>query len=347
MLDRREVIEGCLLGCAVSDSICLPYEGISPRRLIKWVRFPLGHRFLFSHGMVSDDTDHSLFVAQSIARSPNDPERFAHLLAWRLRFWLLCLPAGIGLATLKSILRLWRGASPSRSGVFSAGNGAAMRSAIIGVIHCDDTDLRHRFTKASSVITHSDPKAHFGAQSVADIAAFLTRNGSRPNVHELEELLIEAGEGEDWEEAVRRTIDACQSEVIERAVTPEGLKRGVSGYILHTLPVAVAAWYINFGNFRKTIEAVVRLGGDTDTVAAIAGSLAGVTCARKGIPEEWVAGIIDRPHSVEYIGKLAATLSDGDGNNRNTEFFWLLLPRGILFTVVVLCHGLRRLLPPY
>ena len=345
MLDRREVIEGCLLGCAVGDSICLPYEGVSPRRLIKWVRLPLGHRFLFGHGMVSDDTDHSLFVAQSIARSPNDPERFARLLAWRLRFWLLCLPAGIGLATLKSILLLWCGKSPFRSGVFSAGNGAAMRSAIIGVIHCNDADLRHGFTKASSVITHSDPKAHFGAQSVADLAALLTRECSRPTVPELERLLLDAGDGKDWEQAVSRTIDACQSGIIEKAVTPEGLKRGVSGYILHTLPVAVAAWHINFGNFRNTIEAVLRLGGDTDTVAAIAGSLAGVTCVRKGIPEEWISDIIDRPHSVEYIVKLAETLSDG--SECNTGFSWLLLPRGILFTAVVLVHGLRRLLPPY
>jgi ADP-ribosyl-[dinitrogen reductase] hydrolase len=270
MLNRREVIEGCLLGCAVGDSVCLPYEGISPRRLSKWLQLPLRHRFLFGRGMVSDDTDHSLFVAQALAIAPNDPERFARLLAWRLRFWLLCLPAGIGLATLKSILRLWLGASPSRSGVFSAGNGAAMRSAIIGVIHCDDTDLRHRFSKASSVITHSDPKAQYGAQSVADLAAFLTRNGSRPTVHQLERLLLDVGEGEEWEEAVLRTIDACQSGVIQQAVTTNGLKLGVSGYILHTLPVAVAAWYINFGDFRMTIEAVVRLGGDTDTVAAIA-----------------------------------------------------------------------------
>ena len=345
MYDKREIIEGCLMGCAVGDSVCLPYEGISPRRLVKWVRFPLRHRFILGRGMVSDDTDHSLFVAQSLARSPNDPERFAHLLAWRFRLWLLCIPAGIGLATLKSILRLWFGKSPFGSGVFSAGNGAAMRSAIIGVIHCNDDYLRREISKASSAITHSDPKAQFGAQSVADLAALLTRTFSRPTVPELEKLLLETGEGEGWREAVSLTINACKSGVIEKAVTLEGLKHGVSGYILHTLPVAVAAWYINFGDFRKTIETVVKLGGDTDTVAAIAGSLAGVTCGRKGIPEEWIARIIDRPHSVEYIEKLAATLSEG--RQCNTGFSWWLLPRGILFTAIVLVHGLRRLLPPY
>jgi ADP-ribosyl-[dinitrogen reductase] hydrolase len=345
MKDRQNSLEGCLLGCAVGDSICLPYEGIGPRRLGKMIKLPLRHRFFFGRGLVSDDTDHSVFVAQSLARHPNDPERFARALAWRLRFWLLCLPAGIGLATLRSIVRLWCGVPPSRSGVFSAGNGAAMRAAIIGVLHAGDRDLRQRFIKASSVMTHSDPRAEFGAQVVADLAAFLTSNGTRPTVAELGEIFHRAGEGGDWRETVRRTLDACLSGDLEDAVTPEGLKRGVSGFVLHTLPVAVAAWFIHFGDFRKTIESIAVLGGDTDTVAAIAGSLAGISCTKKGIPEDWITGLVDRPHSVAYFSKLAETLDEG--RCHDTGFSWLLFPRGICFTALVLSHGFRRLFPPY
>lgn len=345
MRDRRTVIEGCLLGCAVGDSICLPYEGIAPRRAGKMIKLPLRHRFFFGRGFVSDDTDHSIFVAQSLARNPTDPEQFARALAWRLRFWLLCLPAGIGMATLKSILRLWCGVPSSRSGVFSAGNGAAMRSAIIGVVYSEDPDLRHRFTRASTILTHTDPKAGFGARVVADLAACVSRDGTRPTPSMIEEILRDAGEGDEWAEVVQSTVEACRSGEIRDAVTAEGLKRGVSGYILHTLPVAVAAWYIHFGNFRKTIEAVAMLGGDTDTVAAIAGSLAGISCTRDGIPSGWISGIIDRPHSVAYISELAEALDNAQAGN--TGFSWLLFPRGVLFTVIVLGHGFRRLLPPY
>ena len=345
MLDRRTAIEGCLLGCAVGDSICLPYEGIAPQRVGRMLKLPLRHRFFFGCGMVSDDTDHSVFVGQCLARNPTDPDQFARSLAWRLRFWLLCLPAGIGMATLKSILRLWCGVQFSRSGVFSAGNGAAMRSAIIGVVHSEDSDLRHRFTQASSALTHSDPKAEFGARAIADLAACVSRDGTRPPISKLEEILWDAGEGDEWRDTIRRAVAACRSGEIRDAVTSAGLKRGVSGYILHTLPVAVASWYIHFGDFRKTIEAVAMLGGDTDTVAAIAGSLAGISCARDGIPNDWVTGIIDRPHGVAYISELAETLASGQTGN--TGFSWLLFPRGILFTVSVLCHGFRRLLPPY
>ena len=345
MSHRRAALEGCLLGCAVGDSICLPYEGLAPRRAAKVLRLPLKHRLIFGHGMVSDDTDHSVFVAQSLARNPVDPDGFVRCLAWRLRLWLLCLPAGIGMATLKSILRLWCGVSSSRSGVFSAGNGAAMRSAIIGVFHSEDDDLRYRFTQASSAITHSDPKAGFGARAVADLAAAAARNCNQIPVSRLEEILIGAGEGDEWRETVQRTVNACRSRKIEEAVTPLGLKRGVSGYVLHTLPVAVAAWHIHFGDFRTTIETVVKLGGDTDTVAAIAGALAGISCAKEGIPDDWIDDIMDYPHSTAYISKLAETLDSGQ--TVDTGFSWLLFPRGVLFTLTVLWHALLRILPPY
>ena len=54
--------------------------------------------------MISDDTEHTLFVAQALLAHPNDPAAFQRCLAWKLRLWLLGLPAGIGFATLRSIL---------------------------------------------------------------------------------------------------------------------------------------------------------------------------------------------------------------------------------------------------
>jgi ADP-ribosylglycohydrolase len=220
-----------------------------------------------------------------------------------------------------------------------------MRSAVIGVVYSEDPDLRHQYVQASSLITHSDPKAAFGARSIADLAAAVSRGGKRPAVSEIEEILNDAGDGDEWREAVERTVAACRSGRVEAAVTPSEMYRGVSGYILHTLPAAVAAWYIHFGDFRKTIETVSMLGGDTDTVAAIAGSLAGISCSKDGIPDEWLAGIIDRPHSVAYISSLAEQMAVGETGN--TGFSWLLFPRGILFLIAVLFQGFRRLLPPY
>ncbi|HIF05444.1 MAG TPA: ADP-ribosylglycohydrolase family protein [Gemmatimonadetes bacterium] len=58
-----------MLGTAVGDSIGLPYEGLSRGRAEKLLGPPDRHRFFFGRGMVSDDTEHTCMVAQSLIRS--------------------------------------------------------------------------------------------------------------------------------------------------------------------------------------------------------------------------------------------------------------------------------------
>lgn len=321
---------GCLLGCATGDAIGLPFEGMKRERVSKyWPEGdPLKHRFIFGCGMLSDDTDHSIFVTQAMRKHPSDPDAFARCLAWRLRFWLLCLPAGIGFATLRGILKLWLGFPPNKSGVFSAGNGPAMRSAVIGAFFADDPELRRAYVTASTKVSHSDPKAKFGAQAIAEIAAL----GDKPTIDELRQLLNQISDRDDWREVVTRIIADCES----GKLTHDN-PRGVSGYVYETVPVAIVAWYLHHGDFRQTVESVIRLGGDTDTVAAIAGALAGASSGESAIPTNWLDGLSDFPHSRNYMTKLAAA------NPAPLRFSAWLFPRGVIFTILVLGHGLRRL----
>src|SRR5271170_3707275 len=156
--DLQDRFAGLLLGTAVGDALGLPAEGLSRGRIQRMWRGQWRHRFLFGHGMVSDDTEHTLFVAQALLTHPDDVSAFQRCFAWKLRLWLLGLPAGIGLATLKAILKLWLGFSPDRSGVWSAGNGPAMRSAMIGAYFVDDAQKRRAFISAATRLTHTDPK---------------------------------------------------------------------------------------------------------------------------------------------------------------------------------------------
>src|SRR5687768_9956005 len=112
--------QGAILGTAVGDAIGLPREGLSARRAQRiFGGAPLQHRFILGRGMVSDDTEHTCMVAQALLASNGNPSGFARSLAWRLRFWLLGLPAGVGKATAIAIAKLWIGFSPFRSGVWS------------------------------------------------------------------------------------------------------------------------------------------------------------------------------------------------------------------------------------
>src|SRR5262249_38292973 len=129
VMDRVDRLSGVLLGTAVGDALGLPREGLSAQRASKLYGLaPLQHRFCFGRGMTSDDTEHACMVAQSLLSAPDNADAFIRSLAGRLRIWLVGMPAGIGWATLRAILKLWMGFSPRRSGVLSAGNGPAMRA---------------------------------------------------------------------------------------------------------------------------------------------------------------------------------------------------------------------------
>src|SRR5688500_19116405 len=96
---------GLLLGTAVGDSLGLPREGLRPDRAARLFRGPLRQRLVLGRGMLSDDTEHDCMTAQSLLVAGHDLDRFARVLAWKLRWWLLGLPAAIGLGTLRAIMR--------------------------------------------------------------------------------------------------------------------------------------------------------------------------------------------------------------------------------------------------
>lgn len=175
--DKRRSIVGCLLGCAVGDALGLPYEALSRKRQLKLYPEISGHRFIFGHGMISDDTEHICMAAQALIISAGDPEQFSTSFTRRLRWWLLSLPPAIGFATLRAILKLWIGFPSNKSGVFSAGNGPAMRSAILGVCYGHDLRQLRKLVKACTRVTHTDPKAEWAALAVA-IASHLASSGA-------------------------------------------------------------------------------------------------------------------------------------------------------------------------
>ncbi len=276
-----------------------------------------GHRFFLGRGMTSDDTEHTCLVAQALIASGGDVDAFTRSLAWRLRFWMLGLPAGIGVATLRALIKLWIGFPPSRSGVFSAGNGPAMRSAIIGVWYADQPEKMRALVRASTRLTHTDPKAEVGALAVA-IAA----SGVDP---------------EEFPE-VRKSVAA--GETTEAFAASLGLERGVTGYVNHTVPVALHACLRYPNDFRAAVLAVIRCGGDTDTVAAITGAILGARLGESAIPAEWLSTLAEWPRTVAWMRALGAGQPVGVSPLS-------ILARNLFFLVIVLLHGLRRLFPPY
>ncbi|MBL9147519.1 MAG: ADP-ribosylglycohydrolase family protein [Phycisphaerae bacterium] len=342
---------GSLLGAAVGDAVGLPYEGLTPARAAALLGEPDRLRLVWGRGMVSDDCEHACLTAAALARSGGDVDRFTRELGRQLRWWFAALPAGVGLATARACLKLWLGASPHTSGVHSAGNGAAMRAAILGAT-ITDRDRLARLVDASSRTTHRDERALDGALVVA-AAARLAASGAL-DASELARDLAEYRRPQD--DAFARLLDDAFRSVEAHEPTlafaaRHGMARGVSGFIVHTVPVAVHAALSHPRDVRNAVMACVRCGGDTDSTAAIAGGIVGAQSGPDGVPDDWLAALWTAPRSLAWMRALAAAATEAA---RNAEpepvpsFAWPLVPlRNAAFLGVVVLHGLRRLLPPY
>ncbi len=349
---QADAVAGAILGCAVGDAMGLPYEGLSRRRGIRLLGEPGRHRFLLGRGMVSDDTEHTCMVGLALCEHPEDADAFARAFARRLRGWLLGLPAGIGFATLRAIVKLWLGFSPARSGVFSAGNGPAMRSAILGAA-IDDVESLTRFVRAATVVTHSDPKAFQGALAVA-LAAWCARRGINEPSSFLMHYRKAAGEStkNDFSSlllAVEKSVTTAQS-TLEFAIQL-GCGRGVSGYIYRTVPIALHCWLSHPRHYRDAVSEIIRCGGDTDTTAAIVGAIVGSGVGREGIPAAWREGLWEWPRSRAWMEGLAVAVAQAIQTGKTARPPGVLpgvgLARNAVFLAVVLIHVARRLLPPY
>jgi ADP-ribosyl-[dinitrogen reductase] hydrolase len=354
-LTIEKSITGCLLGTAIGDALGLCCEGLSKKRLKKMYPDMNKYHFFFNKGMISDDTEHTCMVAQAILDANGDPEEFQASLSGKFRFWLLGLPAGIGMATLKAILKLWAGFPPGKSAIFSAGNGPAMRSAIIGVYFADEPGLMHKFVSISTRITHSDPKAEFGALAVALAASLAAKNKQVDPDNYLTELLKILPEGaEEFIVLLRNAIESVKNQqTTEDYVAAMGLEKGITGYIYHTVPPVIHCWLNNQNNYKEGIKQIINCGGDTDTTAAILGGIIGASTGTEGIPEEWLRGLFEWPRSVKWMEELGFKLAKSKDNRVGIISKSLEIPvigiflRNIFFMIIVLLHGFRRLLPPY
>ena len=308
------------MGTALGDALGLPCEGLSSRVIAR--RFaPLDHFALIGDtGFVSDDTEQSALIAQALCERGDE----AMLRNFRrsLLGWFLRLPFGIGVATIRASVRLLLGLK--RSGVYSAGNGAAMRSAIIGVCF-DHRPERTRIARLLAEVTHTDPRAVEAAVFCADVAA----NEPTPIQYVNEPTLRAA--------LLKATALAHSTDSVEAVATV----LGTSGFVLQSVPFA---WFCfqRFGASFNAVQQAISAGGDTDTNAAIVGAWVG-SRAPHVLPGELIERLAPGPFGPRHLRALAQALAEGAEAPR---FAWpLALLRNVALFPVVLAHGFRRLIP--
>lgn len=360
---RADQITGVLLGTAVGDSLGLPREGLSPARARKlYGSPPLQQSLILRRGMISDDTEHTFMAAQSLLQAPTDSTAFGRAFGWRLRFWFLALPAAIGWGTLRACVKLWLGFSTHKSGVYSAGNGPAMRAPMLGAALNDDTEQLKSYTTVSTLITHRDPRALAGAFAIALCARYATNTpvGQVKASTLLNELRACIEDKELLAAFLLVESQLAKDSSPADFANAMGLQKGITGYMPHTVAACLYCWLKYPSDFRAAVEAVISLGGDSDSTGAIVGAIAGAHLGASQIPPEWVENILEWPRSVPVMRALGTELACQFAAKselitpRPPVAKWLLrtnwaavFVRNMVFMVIVVVVALRRALPPY
>lgn len=165
----------------------------------------------------------------------------------------------------------------------SLGNGSAMRVSAIGWAFNTVEDVL-REAERSAAVTHNHPEGIKGAQSVA-LAIFLARTGVGKEDIRRE---IETRFGYD----LRRTLDEIRPTYQWDSTSPGSVPESIIAFLEST-------------DYESAVRNAVLLGGDADTMAAIAGSIAEAFFG--GVPEGIVAEVRTRlkPELLDVVEKFA------------------------------------------
>ncbi|HPA15141.1 MAG TPA: ADP-ribosylglycohydrolase family protein [Desulfobacterales bacterium] len=234
---------------------------------IKTTSFPLFSNF----SRFTDDTVLTVAVADSILRKIDYATSFKH-------FGKRYPHAGYGGAFFRWIHST--GTQPYNSW----GNGSAMRVSPVGFAFKTIDNVLGE-AKKSAEVTHNHPEGIKGAQATA-LAIFLARSGKSK-----EDIRIEIGDRFAYD--LHRTLDEIRP----------GYRFDIS--CQGSVPEAIIA-FLESDNFEDAVRKAISIGGDSDTIACIAGGIAQafyktvpkeiVSETRKRLPNEFLI-VLDRFHS--------------------------------------------------
>ncbi|WP_256295942.1 ADP-ribosylglycohydrolase family protein [Haloarchaeobius salinus] len=295
--------EGVLLGLACGDALGRPVEFRSAGQIASahgTLTEMVGHgTWNQPAGTITDDTDQARCIARSLVECGRfDPADVAD----RFVAWYESGPFDIGGMTRRSIERLQGGEPWDEAGQTvwedshegaNAGNGSVMRCPPLAVAFADDPETLDRTSRDSSRITHADPRCTAGCVVLNRTIAGLLRDD--------EESLAAALDATEIPEELAAALHP-----VARGDTVDDLS--TSGYVVHSLQTALHDG-LRGESAEDAIVTAVNRGGDTDTVGAIAGAVAGARFGADALPSRWLAEIDEEPE----LRRLAGALDGWDG----------------------------------
>jgi ADP-ribosylglycohydrolase len=304
----RDRARGAMVGLAVGDALGMPTQYF-PRDVIR-ARYGLIDDFHpgpddndLSRGVpaghVTDDTDQAVILGELIVegRGSVDVLEFSRrLIAWEAEMRSAGSLDLLGPSTLKALKLVAEGASPDVTGRWGDTNGAAMRITPIGVAVpaaplarlIDATELANR-------VTHNTGIAIAGASAIAAAVSSGVQGGSFASSIELAITAARLGQsrgeymaGADVADRIEWAIGLVDGKSPEEALDVIYSLVGVGVATQEAVPAALAIASMFPTNAWEACRHAASLGGDCDTIAAMAGAVVGAHAGASSIPERIV-----------------------------------------------------------
>ena len=329
-------ILGGLIGAAAGDAMGAATEGRTYHQILSY----FGHEVIDFEkppmdtfgagnvpGQVTDDFSLAFFIAKHIVNDNHGEvdEKVVQnaLIDWSEHAVFFDRFAG---PTTRLAIKRYKGEKVERSGgvelvTRQATNGAAMKISPIGLLNAGNIDGAIRDAAKVTMVTHDNYLAVSGACAVAAaVSCAVQSNADFFDV--LEAGYYGAAEGERIGKKIAR--DVAGPSVIRKmklAVeiglgdgTPHdkmidiGEKIGTGLHISEAVPSAFGILAANRGSAMETIIASVNVGYDTDTLATIAGGIAGALQGKDAFPTHFLS-VLESANHLE-IEKLAQQITD-------------------------------------
>ena len=297
-----DAVHGCLLGGAVGDALGAPFEGLWSSSIPQTTALLQEYEEYegFPRGQFTDDTQLVLATVGSIV----DQRAVVYQdIANRIsELWPNEIIGPGGACTIAAMnfrrTRDWR-----RSGAPAghAGNGAAMRTAAVGLVFVNDPSALPMVVANISRITHKDPLGIAGGIAVSRASLELAIN-TRIDSDAL--IRVIAADVAPFSEEFARAIKGLTSILnrddddvrlaLSSSLNPSyefDTKSIITPYVVPTVLAALWTTLRNLDSWPNGVATAIQWGGDTDTLASIVGSLLGSHLGWTAIPKHLVTGV--------------------------------------------------------
>jgi poly(ADP-ribose) glycohydrolase ARH3 len=297
-----EQFAGCLLGLAVGDAVGAPFEGLAADSIF-WGYGRLGE-LTRNDGdetlYYTDDTEMMIGLAETLAehgRIVEEPLCRAFAANYHPE-------RGYGRGARLVLEAMadggdWRHVASSHLPGGSYGNGAAMRVAPVGLLFSSDLDRAMEEARLSALPTHVHPLGIEGAQLLA-VAVALALRGPPLDRKALYQELRRRASSEEFHWHLRVAARLRPGDPLS------GLGSSLPAH--RSVVTAIACFTSSPTSYEDAIARAIALGDDTDTLAAMAGALAGAHLGVGAVPRRLLDKLEDGTKGRSHIEGLAAAL---------------------------------------